>query len=83
MDATHLETHKQDINAAFPGVKVYTKQLDAANEAAVKALVADAVGTHGRLDVFFANAGITGPLAHFTDITEEAFMQNMRTNVLR
>lgn len=83
MDGTYLETHKREINASFPNVQVHVRQFDAADEAAVKDVVAHAIQTYGRLDVFFANAGITGPLALFTDIPEKDFMHNLRTNVLR
>ncbi|KAL2759634.1 hypothetical protein ACRALDRAFT_1079330 [Sodiomyces alcalophilus JCM 7366] len=82
MDGGHLETHKREINASFPDVQIHLRQFDAADEAAVKDVVAHAIQTYGRLDVFFANAGITGALALFTDISEKDFMQNLRTNVL-
>jgi len=35
-------------------------QSDAGSEAAVRDLVADVAAKHGGLDVFFANAGISG-----------------------
>lgn len=82
-DGTHLEAHRAEIRAAFPAVDVHVRRFDAADEAAVKAVVDEAVAAYGRLDVFFANAGVVGPLAAFTDITDEQFMANMRTNVLR
>ncbi|ROT43485.1 NAD(P)-binding protein [Sodiomyces alkalinus F11] len=82
MDGSHLETHKREINALFPDVQVHVRQFDAAYEAAVKDVVAHAIQSYGRLDVFFANAGITGPLALFTAISEKDFMHNLRTNVL-
>ncbi|KAF6792982.1 3-oxoacyl-(acyl-carrier-protein) reductase [Colletotrichum sojae] len=81
-DGTHLEAHKAEINKLYPQVEVHTRRFDAADESAVKEVVSHAVATYGRLDVFFANAGIVGPHAVVTDITEEDFMHNMRTNVL-
>ncbi|KAL0941114.1 3-oxoacyl-(acyl-carrier-protein) reductase [Colletotrichum truncatum] len=79
---TNLENHKREINSLYPNVEVHTRQFDAADESAVKEVVSHAITTYGRLDIFFANAGITGPHNMFTDITEEDFMQNLRTNVL-
>lgn len=38
---------------------------------------------YGRLDVFFANAGITGPNVIFTDISVEDFMNVYKINTLR
>lgn len=45
-------------------------------------VVEDAVSTYGRLDVFFANAGIA-TASMFTDITSDEFMKMMKTNTLR
>ncbi|TDZ74652.1 3-oxoacyl-[acyl-carrier-protein] reductase FabG [Colletotrichum trifolii] len=81
-DDTNLESHKTELNKLYPNVQVHTRKLDAADESAVKEVVSHAMSTYGRLDIFFANAGITGPHNIFTDITEEDFMQNLRTNVL-
>ncbi|KAL2265305.1 hypothetical protein VTJ83DRAFT_6405 [Remersonia thermophila] len=81
-DATHLETHKAEINAQWPAVEVHTRKLDAADEAAVKEVVNDAITRYGRLDVFFANAGIVGPAKAFTDITADEFNEVMRVNAL-
>ncbi|GJN74195.1 3-alpha-(or 20-beta)-hydroxysteroid dehydrogenase [Purpureocillium lilacinum] len=81
-DGTHLESHARDITAAFPGVEVHARRFDAADEAAVKAVVDDAVSRYGRLDVFFANAGITGPNVIFTDVSADDFMSVLKTNTL-
>ncbi|EGY20020.1 hypothetical protein HYQ45_005342 [Verticillium longisporum] len=81
-DGTHLDAHAAEIRAAHPAVEVHVRRFDAAEEQAVRDVVAHAVTTYGRLDVFFANAGIVGPMALFTDVTETDFMQMMRTNVL-
>ena len=82
-DGTHLEAHARDIQAAFPGVEVHARQFDAADEAKVKAVVDEALHRYGRLDVFFANAGITGPNVVFTDIEADDFMTVLKTNTLR
>jgi hypothetical protein len=82
-DAGHLATHKRELTALYPSVEVHTRQFDAADEAAVKAVVDDALAKYGRLDVFFANAGITGPHKVFSDISDEEFMNVLRVNTLR
>ncbi|KAI8304589.1 hypothetical protein K4K59_012683 [Colletotrichum sp. SAR11_240] len=79
---SNLESHKRELNSLFPKVEIHTRQFDAANESAVKEVVGHAMSTYGRLDIFFANAGIAGPHNIFTEITEEDFMQNLRTNTL-
>ncbi|KAI0025298.1 putative 3-oxoacyl-reductase FabG [Xylariomycetidae sp. FL0641] len=80
-DGKNLETHKRDIRSAYPEVDVHVRQFDAADEQAVKAVVDDAMAKYGRLDVFFANAGIAGDLKAFTDMPKEQFMKMMETNV--
>lgn len=46
-------------------------------------MVDDAVQRYGRLDVFFANAGITGPNVIFTGLSAEDFMNVYKVNTLR
>ncbi|KAM0515991.1 hypothetical protein ACHAPE_005612 [Trichoderma viride] len=81
-DASNLEAHKKEINQLYPNVEIQTRQFDAADEAKVKAVVDDAMERYGRLDVFFANAGITGPNVPFTDISAEDFMNVHKVNTL-
>ena len=38
---------------------------------------------YGRLDVFFANAGIVGSPTHFKDVEKSEFMKVMETNAAR
>ena len=68
-DDTHLDAHRREITAA--------------DEGKVKAVVDDALGRYGRLDVFFANAGIIGLPTVFTEVTEQDFMNVLRVNTLR
>jgi NAD(P)-dependent dehydrogenase (short-subunit alcohol dehydrogenase family) len=82
-DDSNLESHKRDINAAFPKVEVHVRQFDAGNEEAVKEVVGHAIKTYGRLDVFFANAGIVGKPLHFKDVEKDEFMKVMETNAAR
>ena len=57
--------------------------IDAGSEADVKQLVDDAVAEFGGLDIFYANAGITGgvPGGYF-DATAEIWMETLRVNLV-
>ncbi|KAI0862543.1 putative 3-oxoacyl-reductase FabG [Xylaria cubensis] len=79
-DSKNLEAHRREITSLYPNVDVHARPFDAADEKAVKAVVDDAIEKYGRLDVFFANAGIIGPMAAFTDISKEDFMKVIDTN---
>lgn len=61
---------------------MHTKQFDAADEKAVVAVIDEAIAKYGRLDIFFANAGIVGQPKMFTDIDADGFMKTMKTNAL-
>ena len=62
---------------------MHTRKFDAADEASVKAVVDDAIKAYGRLDIFFANAGIVGQTKMLTDITADEVLATLRTNVVR
>ncbi|KAF7122653.1 hypothetical protein CNMCM5793_000763 [Aspergillus hiratsukae] len=79
---THLATHKREIESLYPGVEVQIRKFDAAEEDAVKAVVDDAIARYGRLDVFFANAGIVGQPKVFTEITGDEFARTLRVNTI-
>ena len=49
----------------------------------MRAVVEEAVSKYGRLDVMFANAGITGTNKDFRDTEAEDVMKVLKTNVLR
>lgn len=80
---SNLETHKRELASLYPGVDVHTRQFDASDEKSVKAVVDDAVKAYGRLDIFFANAGIVGQPKIFTDISADEFLFTLKTNVVR
>ncbi len=81
-DDTYLAAHQREITGLYPRVDIHVRRFDAADEKAVADVVADALRRFGRLDVFFANAGITGPQATFQDVSEKDFMQTLRVNTL-
>jgi len=79
---SNLETHKRELASLYPDVEVHTRTFDASDEEAVKAVVNDAVKRYGRLDIFFANAGIIGQPKIFSEITAEEFLNTLKTNVV-
>jgi len=78
----NLETHKRELASLYPNVDVHTRKFDAADEASVKAVVDHAIKTYGRLDVFFANAGVVGNNKLFAEISADEFLATLRTNVV-
>ena len=81
-DDTYLAAHQREIKSLYPDVDVHVRQFDAADEKAVEEVIDDALTRYGRLDIFFANAGIIGANALFSDIEAGSFMQTMRVNAL-
>ncbi|KAH0602019.1 hypothetical protein MHUMG1_00898 [Metarhizium humberi] len=79
---SNLAAHKQEMTGLYPAVHIHIWQFDAADEAQVKAVVDDALDRYGRLDVFFANAGITGLNVVFTEFKDSDFMEVLKTNTL-
>lgn len=70
------------MHARYPALKVTVVEADAADEAAISGVCERALAEEGRLDVFFANAGIVGiNLLGSTEPSE--FMEVFRVNTLR
>jgi len=80
-DSKNLPDLEETIKKAYPDVKVTTMQADAADEAAISEICSRALREEGRLDVFFANAGIASRNA-LADTTAEVYMDSMRVNAL-
>ena len=57
-------------------------KTDAGREEAVRALVEQVALDHGGLDIFFANAGISGGWATISDQTEEDWAEILRVNLI-
>jgi NAD(P)-dependent dehydrogenase (short-subunit alcohol dehydrogenase family) len=64
------------------GGQAVAMQIDAGIEADVMALVAAAYSHFGRLDVAFANAGISGGRASVFDATPELWSEVLRVNLI-
>lgn len=67
---------------ALMSPNIYPVRADAGNEAAVEKLVADTLQQHRRLDIFFANAGISGGLAGIFDQTADDWNEILRINLI-
>jgi NAD(P)-dependent dehydrogenase (short-subunit alcohol dehydrogenase family) len=70
------------MESLYPNVDIHIRSFDAADEKALIAVIDEAVAKYGRLDIFFANAGIVGQPKLFTEIDGDGFMNTMRTNAL-
>lgn len=57
-------------------------RADAGSEADVKRLVEDVVAEHGGLDIFFANAGISGGFASIAEQTADDWAEILRINLI-
>jgi NAD(P)-dependent dehydrogenase (short-subunit alcohol dehydrogenase family) len=79
--SSHLALHERELNALYPSVKIHTRTFDAASEEAVARVVDEALSLYDRLDVFFANAGISSAKVFWEEDTE-GFMKMLRTNTL-
>jgi NAD(P)-dependent dehydrogenase (short-subunit alcohol dehydrogenase family) len=79
--STHLDLHKRELNSLYPTVDIHTRTFDASDEASVKNVVQEAVDAYDRLDVFFANAGISSGKV-FWEEDSAGFMNVMKVNAL-
>ncbi len=80
-NSKHLETHKRELESLYPSVAIHIHQFDATSESQVKAVCEDAVKRYGRLDIMYANAGISS-MKLFSNLSAEDFMFMMKGNVL-
>ena len=67
------------VGADLKGAEV---ECDAGDEASVKALVDRVVADHGRLDIFFANAGVSGGFDGIFDQDAAAWAEILRINLI-
>jgi len=81
-NTNHLDTHKREINSLYPDVEIHPTKMDAGEEGDVERVVNDALAKYGRLDIFFANAGITVTTTSVLESNADNFMRVMRTNAL-
>lgn len=67
---------------AAMGPNIHAVRCDAGDEAAVKARVEDTLRQHGRLDIFYANAGVSGGWKGIFDQTAEDWAEILRINLV-
>ncbi|KAI6135698.1 hypothetical protein EV401DRAFT_2094888 [Pisolithus croceorrhizus] len=79
--AQNLPELESTIRGLHSDVKVTVIQADAADDTAITTVCDRAIKEEGRLDVFFANAGISNNKA-LQDLTADIFMESMRVNSL-
>ncbi|MFW6067697.1 MAG: SDR family NAD(P)-dependent oxidoreductase [Myxococcota bacterium] len=60
----------------------HVRVLDVGVESAVEQLVAETVNEWGGVDVLFANAGVSGRLVSFAELTEQDWLDLLRVNLL-
>lgn len=77
----NLDDLVKEIQTTFAGVQCIARAVDAASTAAVTGIIEEAMNQFGRLDVFFANAGVASG-DRIQDETAESFMNMMRINAL-
>jgi NAD(P)-dependent dehydrogenase (short-subunit alcohol dehydrogenase family) len=77
-----LEETRKLIAAESGEAKVSVRRFDAGSEADVKAVIAQAQSELGGLDVFFANAGISGMPLLISETSVEQFQEILRVNLL-
>ncbi|MGZ8998899.1 MAG: SDR family NAD(P)-dependent oxidoreductase, partial [Allosphingosinicella sp.] len=72
----------QDETAAEIGPAAIAVRADAGNDSDVQDLVQTAVEKYGGLDIFFANAGISGGLASILEQTTDDWQEVLRVNLI-
>ena len=80
-DASNLADLQAAILAESPQTKVHVAEFDAADEEKLQACIDAAVKEYGRLDIFFANAGVAS-MNLLANADAETFMNTMRVNAL-
>ncbi|KAL7418407.1 hypothetical protein Q5752_006865 [Cryptotrichosporon argae] len=86
----HLPVFAARLATDFPATKITHIIADAASASAISSVVARAMADEGRLDVFFANAGVTstsglgpgGAPRQIGEVEPDEFMEVMRINAL-
>lgn len=80
---SHLALHVEELHSLYPDVAVHARKFDAGDEEGVKGVVGDAMGSYGRLDVFFANAATSGTWKVCTEMEVGEFERTLRVNLIR
>jgi len=82
IDEAALKEVVADINQEFGQGKAIALKVDVSNAKEVKHSVDLCVTTYGRIDVYFANAGILGKYRPLSEETEDSFLRTLQVNTL-
>lgn len=82
LSTDNLEELADTIQKKYPSVKCFARRVDAASDEDVRGIINEAMKSFGRLDVFFANAGVASG-DHIKNETADSFMRMMKINTLR
>jgi NAD(P)-dependent dehydrogenase (short-subunit alcohol dehydrogenase family) len=77
----NLDDLVKKVETDYKGVRCIARAVDAASTSAVTGIIDEALTSFGRLDVFFANAGVASG-DRLQDEDAESFMKMMRINAL-
>lgn len=78
----YLATHARELVSLYSSVETHLRVFDVEDEDAVKGVVNDALRSYECLDIFFANADVSGSNKQFDDVDGEEFITTLKTNVL-
>ncbi|GAA6038097.1 hypothetical protein JCM8097_007544 [Rhodosporidiobolus ruineniae] len=81
-DGSTLDEFAKELEGKHEGLKVHITTGDAASSPLISSLCDQAFKDQGRLDFFFANAGIVGHNLFLKDTDEEGVMEVLRVNLL-
>lgn len=77
-----LGDRSEAVHETSQGLDAVALQIDAGSEADVQKLVGTAQDKYGRLDIAFANAGISGGMPGIFDLTSEEWTEILRVNLI-
>jgi NAD(P)-dependent dehydrogenase (short-subunit alcohol dehydrogenase family) len=78
----YLDVHAREMKELYPDIEILARQIDVGEEEQVKKVCEEAIEKFGRLDVMFANAGVSGVPSTFDKVNAQQFMATMRVNGL-
>lgn len=81
IDINGAEKTANEINQSYPGCAIAI-QCDVSKEADSKRVVEECVKKFGKIDCYFANAGVLGKFVPLEKETEESFIKTLMVNTL-
>ncbi|GAA5918955.1 hypothetical protein JCM6882_008647 [Rhodosporidiobolus microsporus] len=82
-DGSTLDAFAKELEGKYPGLSVTAVTGDASSSPLISSLCDKALSEHGKLDFFYANAGITGANMFLDErLDEEGIVEVMRVNLL-